>query len=167
MRIEPKISSTLIDDIGASAAKCSLNFGPEITSDNDRSVVFPFALPRSPSQFEVPSFISFGLGVADVDGARYDVLLFAPIISVQDCVKSDQFAEPRRPKSKARSARPSPSMSQDITRRPIAKPNGREAQNICRAPTPHWVWEHFWRRPMPYSLLRKSPLSKLCALFKS
>ena len=94
MRIEPKISSTLIDDIGASAAKCSLNFGPEITSDNDRSVVFPFALPRSPSQFEVPSFISFGLGVADVDGARYDVLLFAPIISVQGCVKSDQFAEP-------------------------------------------------------------------------
>ena len=49
-----------------------------------------------PSQFEVPSFISFGLGVAgvtdaDVDGARYHIppsppLPFTAMISVLGCV---------------------------------------------------------------------------------
>ena len=109
-------------------------------SANDRSVVFQSALSPFSSQFEVPSFISFGLGVADVDGARYDIPLFAAITSVRGCVKSVQFAEPQNPESKCHLSGPSPSMSQDITRRPsvIATSDGRkgaEAQNICRAPT--------------------------------
>ena len=38
--------------------------------------------------------------MADVDGARYDITLFAAITSVRGCVKSVQFAESRNPETR-------------------------------------------------------------------